>query len=536
LQRLDPVQHFPAAALRLISGEKKMIQAMRRQLRCASHADMPRNALVFSDGTVRRVVNPKREPFEHLQALPDNALRGRTPASAPGYPNSLPSLQTVLIVAWQASGPYHQPLINPLQSVQINRIGGTRMRPTFSIALISGALIGLLLADAADAQSQQTPWISTWTASPQSPRGVMPASFSNLTVRQVVHVSIGGNKVRIHLSNEFATKPVLIGTASVGLMGNSDIISGSLRPVTFGGSKSIILLPGAPALSDPVEINVAPLSDVAVNLYLPAATDLGTVHQVGLQTAFVSAAGDFTTGSEFPVADKFANRFFLAGVMVEPASPARAIATFGDSITDGTNSTANTNSRWPDVLARRLKEAGMPVAVLNQGISGNRILSDGAGISALARFERDVLSQPGLSHVVILLGINDIGWPGTAIETVSPVRTVDEMIAGYKQMIERAHLRGIKVIGSPLTPFENAFAGMPNQGYYTPDKEAKRLAVNNWIRTSGAFDGIIDFGPVLGDPGHPSVMNPAYDSGDHLHPNDAGYKAMGESIDLKLFQ
>ena len=234
--------------------------------------------------------------------------------------------------------------------------------------------------------------------------------------------------------------------------------------------------------------------------------------------------------------DRFVNRFFLAGVMVEPSAPVRAIVTFGDSITDGTASTVNANSRWPDVLARRLKEAGVAVAVLNQGIGGNRVLSDGAGISALARFERDVLSQPGVSHVVIFVGINDIGWPGTAIEPGGIVRTADEIIAGYKQLIERAHLRSIKVIGSPLTPFENALAGGPNQGYFTPEKEAKRQAVNNWIRTSGAFDGIIDFERVLADPAHASAIAAAYDSGDHLHPNDAGYKAMGESIDLKLFQ
>src|SRR5712691_9443909 len=380
-------------------------------------------------------------------------------------------------------------------------------------------------------------WVSTWTASPQPPRGVMPTSFSNQTVRQIVRVSIGGSKVRIRLSNEFGTKPVLIGAASVGLTGaSSDIVSGSLRRLTFGSSKSITVLPGAPALSDPVELNVAPLSDVAVNLYLPAATDLDTVHQIGLQTAYVSAAGDFTASSEFPAVDKFTSRFFLAGVMVEPSSPARAIVTFGDSITDGTNSTVNANRRWPDVLARRLREAGAPVAILNQGISGNRVLSDGAGTSALARFERDVLSQPGISHVVILLGINDIGWPGTAIEPNGIIRTADEIIAGYRQLIERAHLRSIKVIGGTLTPFENALAGRPNQGYFTPDKEAKRLAVNNWIRTSGAFDGLIDFDRVVADPAHPSAIAAAYDSGDHLHPNDAGYKAMGEAIDLKLFQ
>jgi lysophospholipase L1-like esterase len=404
------------------------------------------------------------------------------------------------------------------------------------VAAVALSVISFALAPAG-AQTQTDSWISTWTASPQSPRGVIPTSFSNQTVRQIVRVSLGGHKVRIRLSNEFGTKPVLIGAASVALAGGrANIVSGSLRPLTFGGAKSIIVLPGAPALSDPVELNVAPLSDVAVSFYLPAATELGTVHPVGLQTAFVSAAGDFTTSSEFPTVDKFTNRFFLTGVMVEPNSPSRAIVTFGDSITDGTNSTVDANSRWPDILARRLKEAGAPIAVLNQGISGNRVLSEGAGVSALARFERDVLSQPGVSHVVIFLGINDIGWPGTAIEVNGIVRTAEEIVAGYKQLIERAHLRSIKVIGSPLTPFEDAFAGRPNQGYFTPDKEAKRQAINKWIRTGGAFDGIIDFERVLADPAHPSTIAAAYDSGDHLHPNDAGYKAMGESIDLKLFQ
>jgi len=389
----------------------------------------------------------------------------------------------------------------------------------------------------ASAESQTNAWISSWTASPQAPRGVIPASLSNRTIRQIVHLSIGGNKVRVRLSNEFGAKPVLIGAASVAMAGGtSDVIPARLRPLTFGGAKSIIIPPGAPAVSDAVELNVAPLSDVAVSLYLPAATELGTVHATGVQTAYVSTTGDFTTSSEFPVVDRFTNRFFLTGVMVEPSSPVRAIVTFGDSITDGTASTVNANARWPDVLARRLKEAGIAAAVLNEGIAGNRVLSDGAGVSALARFERDVLSQPGVSHVVIFVGINDIGWPGTAIEPGGIVRTADEIIAGYKQLIERAHLRSIKVIGSPLTPFENALSGGPNQGYFTTEKEAKRLAVNDWIRTSGAFDGLIDFDRVVADPAHPSAIAAAYDSGDHLHPNDAGYKAMAESIDLKLFQ
>ena len=392
-------------------------------------------------------------------------------------------------------------------------------------------------AQSQTSQVQPKSWISSWTASPQVPRGVLPASFTNRTIRQIVHLSLGGDKVRIRLSNEFGTRPVLIGAASVAVAGQgSGIAAQSLRPLTFGGAKSFVLPPGAPVVSDAVDLDVAAFTDLAVSLYLPATTELGTVHATGLQTAYVSSAGDFTTASEFPAEDRFVNRFFLSGVIVEPAAPARAIVTFGDSITDGTASTVNANRRWPDVLARRLKDAGASVAVLNQGIAGNRVLSDGAGVSALARFERDVLSQPNVSHVVIFLGINDLGFPGTAIEPNGIVRAADEIIAGYKQLIERAHLRGIKVIGSPLTPFENALGETPNRGYFTPDKEAKRQAINRWIRTSGAYDAIIDFESVVADPAHPAAIAKAYDSGDHLHPNDAGYKAMGEAIDLKLFQ
>ena len=366
---------------------------------------------------------------------------------------------------------------------------------------------------------------------------MLPASFTNRTIRQIVHLSLGGDKVRIRLSNEFGTRPVLIGAASVAVAGQgSGIAAQSLRPLTFGGARSFVLPPGAPLVSDAVDLDVAAFTDLAVSLYLPATTELGTVHATGLQTAYVSSAGDFTTASEFPTEDRFVNRFFLSGVVVEPVAPARAIVTFGDSITDGTASTVNANRRWPDVLARRLKDAGVSVAVLNQGIAGNRVLSDGAGVSALARFERDVLSQPNVSHVVIFLGINDLGFPGTAIEPNGIVRAADEIIAGYKQLIERAHMRGIKVIGSPLTPFENALGETPNRGYFTPDKEAKRQAINRWIRTSGAYDAIIDFESVVADPAHPAAIAKSYDSGDHLHPNDAGYKAMGEAIDLKLFQ
>lgn len=388
----------------------------------------------------------------------------------------------------------------------------------------------------ARAQTRTSSWISTWTASQQPPFGTLPTSFSNQTVRQIVRVSVGGDKVRIRLSNEFGPKPVLIGSASIGISHNTGVASETFRSLTFGGSKSAILWPGAPGLSDPVDLDIPPLSDVVIDLYLPANTDLNTVHQVGLQTALVSTSGDFTSKSDFPVASKSLSRFFLSDVIVERMSPTRAVVAFGDSITDGTNSSADANRRWPDVLARRLVAAGAPLAVLNQGINGNRILSAGAGISALARFERDVLGYAKASHVVVLLGINDIGWPDAATAASGMFSITDEIIAGYKQMIERAHLRGIKVIAGTLTPFENAFAGMPNQSFFSPDKEAQRQIVNKWIRTSGAFDEVIDFERVLADPSNPTRMLPDYDSGDHLHPNDAGYRAMGEAIDLNIFQ
>jgi lysophospholipase L1-like esterase len=277
-----------------------------------------------------------------------------------------------------------------------------------------------------------------------------------------------------------------------------------------------------------VDLAVTPVSDLVVDLYLPGELGTGpspvTTHNGASQTNYVSATGNHSGEAAMTVERTAGAWFLLSRVEVTAASGAGAVVAFGDSITDGARSTADANSRWPDYLARRLAaRQGPAIGVLNAGISGNQVLGDGAGASALARFDRDVLMQTGVTHVIIMEGINDIG-----IARANPTPSADDLIAGHKQLIARAHARGLKVYGATLTPFEGA-------GYWTAEGEAKRQALNQWIRTSGAYDAVIDFDQVTRDPAAPTKFLPAYDSGDHLHPGDAGYKAMGEAVDLKLF-
>jgi lysophospholipase L1-like esterase len=282
-------------------------------------------------------------------------------------------------------------------------------------------------------------------------------------------------------------------------------------------------------LSDPVELHVPPLSDLAVSIYLPAGAQGTTFHNVGLQTNYIApAGGDYTSAVQLPSPTTVLNYFFLTGIEVTASKQAAAIVTLGDSITDGTRSTPDTNSRWPNVLALRLQERrGFDhLSVLNEGISGNRILSAGTGPNTLARFDRDVLSKPGVKYMTLLIGINDIG---NSARGTGPLVSVADIITGYRQIIERAHGHGIAVYGATLTPIQGS-------GYDFPIAEANRQAVNHWIRTSSEFDAVIDFDAVTRDPSQPARFLPAYDSGDHLHPNDLGYKAMGEAIPLKLFR
>jgi lysophospholipase L1-like esterase len=332
------------------------------------------------------------------------------------------------------------------------------------------------------------------------------------------------------LSNVFGTAPLEIGAAAIAPRGEGATVQASaVRPLTFGGRTSAKILAGAVLVSDPVPMSVKPLSDLAIDLYLPGEVGVGpsavTTHNGASQTSYLSSTGNRVGAAQLPVDRETGSWISLARVEVAAAPDTRAVVAFGDSITDGARSTANMNARWPDTLARRLAEQrGPKVAVLNAGISGNQVLGDGAGVSALARFDKDVLMQTGVTHVIVMEGINDIG-----LARANPSPSADDLIAAHRQLIARAHARGLKIYGATLTPYEGA-------AYYSAEGEAKRKALNDWIRTSGEYDGVIDFDKVTRDPNSPGKFAAFADSGDHLHPGDAGYKAMGEAVDLALFR
>ena len=419
---------------------------------------------------------------------------------------------------------------------------GGRHRRTLLLGGAAALLALTFAAGSGRAQSAGEDWIGTWTAAPQPVWGTdfpvpwtLPRNVWNQTIREIAHVSIGGHRVRVVLSNQYSDRPLVIGAAHVALAGSgSTIAAGSDRALTFGGAASITVPPGAPAVSDPVDLDVPALGDLAVSLFLPDVTPVTTAHWEGVQTAYVSETGNHAADAEIKAQSTMKSRAFLSEIMVPAPAGARAVVTFGDSITDGANSTPDANHRWPDMLAARLHKAGHDdVAVLDEAISGERVLSDRMGVNALAAFDTEILSQPHVRTVVLMMGINDIGWPGTPLAPHEPAPSAQDVIAGYKQLIARAHLHGLRIIGATLTPFDDAFKGLPFEGYFTEAKEAKRQAVNEFIR-SGAFDGVIDFDAAVRDPANPRVIQARYDSGDHLHPNDAGYAAMAEAVDLGM--
>ena len=381
--------------------------------------------------------------------------------------------------------------------------------------------------------SQAPPWVATWATSPSTPgqfgqAGAAGRAFENQTLRQIVHTSVGGDSVRIRISNRHGSIPLEIGAVHIASRREgAQIEAASDRTVSFGAETSIRIPVGAFVLSDPVALEVLPMADLAISIYFPSDTGTPTSHGTALQTNYISPPGNFVATDQIPDAETSQSWFFLTAVEVRPSERTGVVVTLGNSITDGTLSTVDANSRWPDHLARRLAARGSgALGVVNAGIAGNRVLNDlgGFGVNALARLELDVLSLPGVTHVVVLEGINDIGLFGTlAPEEVSS----DEIIAGHRQLIARVHARGLKIYGATLTPFEGAF-------YFSPEDEVKRQAVNAWIRTSGAYDAVIDFDAATRDPTRPSRFRPGF-SGDNLHPNDVGYKAMADAIDLTLF-
>jgi lysophospholipase L1-like esterase len=377
---------------------------------------------------------------------------------------------------------------------------------------------------------QSSHWVGTWTTAPTPVEG---RSLSNQTLRMIAHVSIGGASLRVRLSNAYGSRKLIVGAVHVALRGTgSEIVPGSDRALTFNRSPSIAIPAGAIAISDAVELRLPPLSDLVVSIYIPGSVPDGQVtgHGNAHQTNYISTPGDFTGDSGMPVGDLTTAFLVLTGVEVLAPAATGGIVTIGDSLTDCNVSKLDANNRWPDQLARRLvARAGRQLGIMNQGIGGNRILHDGRGESGLRRFDRDVLAQSGVTHFIALLGINDIR---NREQKPEEFVTAAEMIAGLSQFAARSHAHGIKILAGTLLTFENETF---NPGFYNADGEEKRQAVNAWIRTSGAFDAVIDFEQALRDPDHPTRMVPAYDCGDHLHPSDAGYVHMGDCIDLSLF-
>jgi len=408
--------------------------------------------------------------------------------------------------------------------------------------VVLGGMLLFALATAADAATQ---WVQTWGASPLPPTaafGPFPAtpSFNNQTLRETVRVSAGGRRIRIRFTNEYGAQPLVIGAARVALADEKgNIQPGSDHPILFSGKSSVTIPAAAPFVSDPIDLPVKALSSLSISLYLPQETGQCTCHQVGVQNAFVSGTGDFTDRA-FEPQQTLQMRAFIAGVAVETAASTRAVVVLGDSISDGVGSTVDANHRWPDLLADRLDAKGSNAwGVVNMGISGNRILGDGAGQSALARFDRDVLSTPGVKVVIVFEGVNDIGISyGTPqgpladrFKALAPAHKVtsDDLIAGYRQLIARAHSRGLRIVGATITPYGGAM-------YYAAEGESVRQVVNHWILTSHEFDGVIDFDAAIRDPNDPTRIKEGFHAGDHLHGSDAGYVAMAAAIQLSLLK
>jgi lysophospholipase L1-like esterase len=404
---------------------------------------------------------------------------------------------------------------------------------TAAVFLIAGTTY------AANAGSTATRWIGSWAASQQlvePGNALSPEDLHDAMLRQVVHLSLGGTEIRVHLSNRFGSLPLHVTAAHVAKplsASAAKIVPGSDKTLTFSGSPEVTVPAHAEYISDPIPFAANALSNVVITLHIDLVPADQTGHPGSRATSYI-VHGDSVSSVVLPNAKTADHWYFIAGIDVTAAQDAGAIAVLGDSITDGHGATTNGNDRWTDVLAQRLQaEAGTRnLAVLNQGIGGNRLLTDGLGPNALSRFDDDVITQPGVLYAIVLEGINDIGMltRDGDVSRSEHDALVKRMVAAYEQMITRAHTHDIKIIGATIMPFVGS-----NYYHPGPSTDADRQAVNEWIRTPGHFDAVIDFDKVMRDPHHPERLLPAFDSGDHLHPSPAGYAAMGNAVPVSVF-
>jgi lysophospholipase L1-like esterase len=447
-----------------------------------------------------------------------------------------------------------QPL-DSLEQINLLRKKENRVTRTKSVEMALALLIAMVLTSTALAQTLENEkhWVSAWSSAMHAPLAFVPgqavSGLENRTLRMIVRPTIAGERMRIRFSNECGNQPLPIGAAHIALVSKDDkIIAASDRTLTFSGKGSTRIPPGAPMLSDPVDLKFPAFSEIAVSIFLPVNVDNVTFHLAGQKPTYISEPGNFTATAEIPNATTKPSWFFLSGLEVFAPGQTMTILALGDSITDGVGAEQGDYNDWPNLLANRLAaQKGLPeMAVVNTGIGGNRVLHNGAGISTLARFDRDVLARPGIGGIILLEGINDIGWPRMKLPAPGPgdpargnssaespfaneFVDAQDIIAGYQQIIDRAHQHGIRVFIATMLPYEGA-------DYFTEDGEAIRAAVNQWIRTSSAVDGYFDFDKAVRDPDHPERFRDGYHSGDNLHPSAIGYKAMADAVNLAVLR
>ena len=422
-------------------------------------------------------------------------------------------------------------------------LAGTLLLPNASSAAVSG---GSVSGNSPNASGGG--WVTSWAASPMAASDIVSptanAGFSDQTVRNIIYTSVGGDELQVRLSNVFGANALAIGAVDVGVvLDGAQLVPGTVRALKFRGSPAVTIPAGGQVLSDPLALDVRPLEELAVSIYLPEPTGPATYHFDAQQTGYIASGDDAGDAGDTAYSTTDSSWFFLSGLDVRDVSAPGTIVAFGDSITDGHQSLSDGNARWPNYLARRLDASlgsGAP-AVVDEGIVGNRVLSDSScfGESAEARFERDALSQPGVTEVILLEGINDIGFSGQAssgcFAPANSTVTAAQIEAGYLDLVRLAHAAGVRIYAGTLTPFmgSNATYG-GNDG--TAYGEALREQVNSWILTSHAFDGVINFSRALQDPYDPVYLNPAYNSDDSLHPGDIGYEAMADAIPLEYLR